>query len=1292
MRLFYERGIKKYLWAIVLFFAAHLISGEEFQSFPIENYTIRNWDIFTGLNSDSIITVFQDSDRYIWIGTFEGVLRFDGREYLAIDETNTPGFRAHSAHTFIEAPDGSLWIGTSNEGLVHYEDGLFRTYKIEDGLLSNSVKSLAFDDMGRLWIGTNQGLLYLEDGIYHKRFEGNEKIFEGRQVNQLIYHSKLGLIATCSDGGLYYHVESKVSNEKSMSSFQISASEEMGDGDILLGTRSGHIFLLDGDGPEELEHLFLENNPIRSINRGEVGGTIWVAGDAGLMKLESPRSETVQFLQKSHSALHYIPKAVMEDHEGNLWLGTRSGGLYQLVPSSFTNYNIDTGLTNKSVNTAAEDHNGSFWIGADDGIYCLENGVFTTNPLTNLLSGVRVKHIQSNGETLYISTISQYGVIIYKNEKISFINENNGLPSLVVKKTLTASDGTLWISTSNGIIQFYNGAISRILNSATGFESDEIYDIYEDSRKRIWIGTVEDGLFRFREDGSYIQFGEEQGLSGEMVFSVYEDKNNFFWISTATGVFLMDDSDRIYPVRYKQGLPFLYVYNALPIGEDLWFTSIRGLSRASLKEAAETALGKRDRFSIETYSISDGLLASPNALSWPFRDSLKRIWIPVHKGISVYDIEQKESEGESISLHIDPPVIDGETLLDRGNLPLFRKEIGKIDLKFSALTFSFPQRYRYSYILEGYDTNWTIPGTSNAVSYRKLAPGKYDFKVRLLNNTGEICGFASLKWSVKPVFVQTLLFKIILIGVCIFSVGFLFYFRFKKTENKAKRLEDEVYRRTSELESLHESRLNLIADISHEIRTPLTIIDYGINRILEGRIGKTIENSDPVFLLIKRNYSRILITLNNLLNFFKLNQSNHHREYRRIIPSIYLQQYKNDFSIMADKKGISFILEIAGEEERDLVSDPILFESVLLNLLSNAFKFTPSGGMISIILNNTDDTNCIIEVIDTGQGISEEKQESVFKPYFQNIGDNLTQFGGIGLGLSLVRKALSDLDGNIELTSSIGHGTSFILQFPRKSHTSASESSCDTISDLSTDFAASLIPEEPEISAKINKSKPILLIVEDNSDLRRILYDELSEDFNIQSAENGRKALVFLEKKELPDIIVSDIMMPEMNGKELYHYVRHTLNLQGIPFLFLSARASEEERRDLLKEGGIDYIYKPFSPEILLYKVKNMVAMRRDTISNLKQKIGKNILRTLEMENDAVMSTHISTLDTQKKFALTDREFSIMNLVLMGKRDKEIALELDCAVSTVSNTLSRVYKKTKTDGRMDLVSLLARKV
>jgi ligand-binding sensor domain-containing protein/DNA-binding CsgD family transcriptional regulator len=730
---------RKWIILLLLFFSSNAFLIGEDTLLDLSLYTIKHWDIYSGLCSDSITSIYQDSKGFLWIGTYDGVMRYDGRSFMIFDQTRTPGFVGHSANGFLEV-ESQLWIA-SGQGLIRYKDGAFQSYTKEDGLVSDHISAIAADEEGLLWIGTNQGLIFFDGSTFQVPLYDNVDPFAGRGISSMLFHPHRGLIVACTDGGLYVNGDTDPVLVNDTGDLRITTIR-FGTKEIIAGDRSGGFFRLQNSGNIQYEKVSEES--IRDISAGREG--FWIITSSELIYLREENITRIASSDVDFGMLKSVPKAIEFDRSGNIWIGTRSGGLYLLGPSRFRSFNYLNGLPESTVNSIAEYPEGTFWIGTDTGLYCRNDDGMMQNGLTRYLAGERIKHLQASRGMLYVSTLSGKGVVTWDGQTFGQIDQEDGLPHRVVKKTITDSRGNLWISTSAGVVSISSWGEWNLYNRKTGFISDEIYDLFEDQEGRIWISTVEDGLIRMESNGVYQRFSEREGLTGEMVFSVRQDLQGDYWVSTASGLFLIRRDDTIYPITYEQGLPYLYIYSIEAVEDSLYFTSVKGFSVASLKEVKETALGLRDFFELDHYDWNSGLSASPNALSWLYIDSRKRVWIPTHKGADCFlqdgaiqtsgrfppRITKAETPDQTF---LDPEYLEYEGTLDY--LSLFAAQPGY---------FGVPD---LEYRLVPYQDFWLPLPEAGIAKYTKLNPGAYTFQIRSLEGDATSSSINELPIRIK---------------------------------------------------------------------------------------------------------------------------------------------------------------------------------------------------------------------------------------------------------------------------------------------------------------------------------------------------------------------------------------------------------------------------------------------------------------------------------------------------------------------------------------------------------------
>lgn len=669
-------------------------------------------------------------------------MRYNGKKFILYDESNTPGIIGHSANIFYELND-KLWIG-SGQGLILYVNGKFKTFTKENGLISNNIGAVIADGNGDIWIGSSQGLQQYINNNFIVPDYNIKNPFTGRSINFMAYHKELGLIVSCSDGGVYIHSESNPTLIKDSKDIQVSAL--ILKGKPIIGTRSGEIFEITENILIPFSNLPKVDSSVRGMHFTE--NILWVITSKGLYKVTKDKTYSVLSNGNDHGLLQSIPKAILQDKIGNIWVGTRSRGLYALSPSPFVNYNQNNGFINNSVNSVAEFNKGTFWFATDKGLYSKDEQEFKENKLTQFLKGIRIKHLNATEEYLYISTISEYGVVIWDGNKIETVAKDQGIPHKVTKKTIKDSKGNLWISTSAGIVCIYPNKDIQIFNKDNGFLSDEIYDIFVDSNDRIWVTTVEDGLLRIENNGSYQRFSEREGLMGEMVFSIREDYQGDFWVGTASGCFLIRADDSIFPVSYTQGLPYLYIYNAQPFKEKIYFTSVKGFSYANLVDVKNVAIGLKEKFESRLLDWNKGLAGSPNALSWLYIDSSDNIWIPTHRGVSVYNESRNNIITENeIEIYIEDVKTDKHLFHDPETIILDRP-IDYISISYSVPGLSNKPEY-FIYFLEGYSRKWSNPTNDYKAVYTGIKSGKYKFKIKALDNFQSTIAYTEISIEIK---------------------------------------------------------------------------------------------------------------------------------------------------------------------------------------------------------------------------------------------------------------------------------------------------------------------------------------------------------------------------------------------------------------------------------------------------------------------------------------------------------------------------------------------------------------
>ncbi len=509
-------------------------------------------------------------------------------------------------------------------------------------------------------------------------------------------------------------------------------------------------------------------------------------------------------------------------------------------------------------------------------------------------------------------------------------------------------------------------------------------------------------------------------------------------------------------------------------------------------------------------------------------------------------------------------------------------------------------------------------------------------------------------------------------------------------------LEQKVQERTSKLAEANEklkeldiAKTNFFANISHELRTPLTLIISPLNEIRKGSYGKDIDKNNNIFVTMQKNASRLLRLINNILDFTKIEENKMKIFKEKINISNALKIYISQIESACKNKNL-YIKFIDNSKGIITLIDQNLFEIAIFNILSNALKFTDKGG-ITIELEKIGNDYFIITISDTGIGIPEEKKEYIFERFHQIDERSNRKYEGSGIGLALSKEIIELFNGKISVESKLGHGTIFKILLPIEKVTLNNDGKMAKLKDVNPAIIEEfkIVKEEiiKEIKPAVKKEKTILL-VEDNIDLQKYISSMLENNYNIDIAKNGMDALEKIKKCQKPLLIISDIMMPEMDGRKFYKEIQKIKDYKEIPFIFLTARAGEDEKISGLKSGAIDYICKPFNIDELIAKVENIISKNENIKDSYKNEIHKKVINLLNEETKDLKLNEITIEMKLREFNLSNREKEIIALLIKGNETKEIAIKLKINNHTVENHITNIYKKIGISNKIELYRLL----
>jgi signal transduction histidine kinase/ligand-binding sensor domain-containing protein/DNA-binding response OmpR family regulator len=1214
---------------------------------PAGGYKFKRVDVAKGLSNSEVKCIYQDRTGFLWFGTPSGLNRFDGYDVITCkqDLSDDPAnISNNDIERIQEDAEGRLWIKTRsgycvyNPSLEKFEENveaLFEACSGEDGF-RNASDAVVYVDFGKnLWF-VGQGDVRKYDAGHHTRivFRQGEPggLSRGRirdikqgqnrywflfdsgvlecmeaQSHQVIHrdsslHKAAGLQGvrnirlfvdswgdvwvynTGSHYGLacyhtarnaWVHYASFLPPPFRISSNLISAVEEDDKGIIWVGTDHGGVNLINKTTGEvsllwhdEQDPQGLPQNTIRSIYRDD-SDIIWLGTyKKGACYYHESIYKFTMITEKSVMPFRDV-NCFYEAPDGNLWLGTNGGGLlhFDRVQGKYTAYTHNPGNHHSPAGDVIvglePDPAGRLWIGYYlAGMDCFDGKTFThytpgdSVGLTD--SNVWVLRCDRSGN-LWVGTLGG-GLLVWDTrtgKRLKRFSTGGAVYSIIETKA-----GRMLIGAQSGLY-VYNAAVDRLelyeedVFADIQLARNDINQLYEDSRGLLWIGT-RNGLFVFNPYTKNIQlFLPGSGLSSDLVQSILEDSEHNMWVATNRGL----NCIRVSTSNEHPG----YFYSLLS------YDSSEGLQGEMFNYNAAYFSSRSELIFGGTYGYN---IFTPAAIS--FNNHIPRVVIT---DFLLYNKKIKPQEA-----------CNGRVILTRSITQTREINLNYTDnyfsLSFAALDYCMPDKSRYYYKLEGFNNQWleTDPG-NRKVTYTNLNPGRYTLYLKAVNNDGvESAEPVVLRINIHPPFRQTV-WAWIIYAVCIVGGGVLVFYRISKRSEQ--RLVDarEKMRVNQQLE-MDEMKLHFFTNISHEFRTPLTLILSP----LEDLFQRAKNSGDKELLsIIRRNAQNLLTLVNQLLDFRKLesNVPTLHQSLGDIV--LFIKQQVDLFAEVMARKDITFCFQ---SEMKQLYTyfDAGKLSKVLVNILSNAYKFTASEGNIQVELSHQNEDRLRLSITDNGIGIPREELNRIFDRFYQVKREGSNHYQGSGIGLHIAREFVQLHGGRIWAERVPEGGTRFVILLP-----------CKEEKAVDAHAPSLLVPEDKkdrdddeaafEAEFKRNQS-PKLLIVEDNKELRSLLTARLKDNYNILQAEDGEEGL-YIAFREIPDMILSDVMMPRMDGIEMSRKIKGDIRTSHIPIILLTAKTGDESKLQGLTAGADDYISKPFNQEILQVKIRNLVEMRK---------------------------------------------------------------------------------------------------
>lgn len=1126
------------------------------------------------------------ADGTTWAGTCDGLVQLSDDRAVPVSQDRLRG----RVESLLLRRDGTLLVGRGGRGLVRLRRGadgaLQPVTTVADSVLRDArISAMHEAPDGTIWLGTNRGLYTGREGWRRVPMVGGPELLE---IERIVAHPR-------RDGVVVYGLRP----------WRNAGTVATADAERMVAVDSGPA-------------VFNAIPPMWTSD-----STIWFGSGSTVHRNGVPQlrlTDGADGLEGISSGTFGIT-AGLTDREGSLWLGTFAGGLHRLKPTLVRTISEAEGLRNRNVYGAYVDRTGAVWVGA------LAGGFSRVAPGAGRVEGFGTSAGQPDAARTFLETrdgtlwvgsstaiyaCSRTPTVTCASEP-AFGGEVFGVSALHEDP-----DGRLWVGTQGGLFRREQGRLVK-LDAASGAPSATVRAFAVSRDGALWMATDGGGVVRYRE-GAYTPVTTADGLPSDLVRALYVDADGWLWIGTeGRGLARLDPrawatreaaaGRQIAVITTRNGLFDDGIHEVL---EDdfgrLWMSSNRGLFWVTREEAMAVADGRASRVRSTGYTERDGMRnREGNGGVQPSgaKGLDGRLWFPTQDGVVVVDPRDIVSDTVAPPLVIEQVVAGDSALLPGETGVRLAPDQRDIRVDFTALTFREPRNVYFRYRLDGYSTDWVESDTRRSAFFTKLPPGRYTFRVQASDaRRGWHEPGASLVIEVVPRFYETPVFRVAVLAALLGLGVATLTRRSRAARRRARELERLVAERTvalrdreqrleaqnrqletqaEALQQLDHARSRFFANVSHELRTPLTLMLAPLDRLrdhdrVDAQHGRWVD-------LASRNARRLLELVNQILDVARLEAGAMRLSPSRFDLSGLLRGALESFRMTADGKQLQLRADVPASCV--LTLDPDAVEKIVSNLLSNAVKFTPPAGQVTLHLQRGV-ASVTITVSNTGPAIPPEQLALVFERFYQVDESRTTIQPGTGIGLSLV-KELVELQGGTVRAASDAAATTFTVELPvSEADRLAPDAVVDAIAAEATTPVASVTVPSDDAAADV----PTLLVVDDSEDMRTFIRDHFAERFRVLEAGDGLEALA-VARAQLPDVIVSDVMMPGLDGRGLVRALRADPETDYLAVILLTAQAESEQRIAGLEGGADDYLGKPFEMRELDARVRNQIAARR---------------------------------------------------------------------------------------------------
>lgn len=1190
----------------------------------------KNYDITDGLPSNTIMCSMQDSRGFVWFGTKDGISRFDGHDFMLFGDEESQYPMSGLTQSLCEDKSGKIWFSTAN-GMGFYDPVTGETTAL--GGQELATRHLICDSEGSIWaFSGNKFVKFLKNGekvTVNADFSGQAACLD----------SKGGLWFTTGDGKLKHALDGQTFETVSVPDCSVVNIADAGNMKFILSTSDNRIIRYDTvtRQAETIVSGVLASTTV-NVLLARSDTEYWIACMHGLYIYREGEGISDYITNDSqHSIQDTNVISMSTDSDGNIWLGTFHSGISLWhnetnSVSQFIEEKGDNEIRGRLVHAIGEDSYGRIWVGTEEGgltvLFADGRKPHFPGIREGFPEGLNYHSMITRGNELWISTFND-GIYV-ADTRAEKVVRHYDVGANSCGYIYESPDGLIYAGTRNGLFTYEPASDS--FREIPGLSGCWIHSVYQDSAGKLWIGTYGQGLYTIGNNlmQHYTTETPNCGLPSNYVTSFLEDKDSSIWLTTEGGGLCrvsMDGDMRFSSFARKEGLPSNV---ACAVTQDergiLWVSTTKGL--VELDPSSMTILNVYldnngtvgDNFTYAScYVTKDGrihmgttkglLVFAPAILTGTISDSPLYI-VDIHAG-----------ESDSIKRLHTP----GKSTIMSDRITVRSKDAPYLSISFAAPNFLDINRQSYEYSFRSKNGLITNTTSDNTAVFSNLRPGRYKFNVKIAGSTRPESG-KELSIRIKPPFFLSIFAKIfywLIAAGLVTSTGVML----RRKRESEERHQREILE-TAKQKELAEAKVNFFTNITHEIRTPLTLIKLPVEKIIASK-GYTEESKEDI-MTIQSNTTRLLNLTNQLLDIRNMEQKNFTLNLTKFDICAATRKIFGYFSPGIRERHMECSLDIPSKEIL-IESDLDFIEKIICNLMSNAVKYGESK--VSLKLEEDPPQSLLRIMVDSdGEHISGSDAEKIFEQFYQirMVNSQLVGSNGTGLGLPYARQLAQALNGKLYLDTYRKDCNSFIFEFPAVAEKPAE--------DADTGLAGDGM-EDDKFNASDN-SRHWLLVVEDSEEMNKYLCKELEKNYNILNATNGEEALDVIHNNRV-DIVVSDIMMPVMDGCELCNNIKKDVELSHIPVILLTAAVGVETRIQTLEVGADGYIEKPFSIELLKANIDNLFKNREisynqfanSPLSHFKSLVVNNIdqdfmdkLHSVVMDNIADQDLSIDTL------------------------------------------------------------------